>query len=114
MEAVLLTREQKYTAQLQAMGIYHEAFDPEIRALADMERDLQRISKRWKEAGRPVADSDEYSAIVQLRRDILAHRETLGLTPKGLRRLKGNAFDETSRPSDAPATVLGILREKYA
>ena len=107
-----MTREKKYTDQLKELGIYHPAFDPEIKMVADMERELQRISRAWKESGRPV-DSDEYPAIVQLRRDILTHKDSLGLTPKGLRRLKGAGI-EAQPPEQTTPTVLGILREKYA
>lgn len=95
------TREKKYIEQLMQLGIYQPAFDPEIHTLAMMEREHQRILKTWKESG-SAADSDLYPIIVQQRRDILAHRDALGLTPKALRRLKAASIvPEASAAVDA-------------
>ena len=94
-----MTREQKYVEQLMALGIYQPAFDPEIHTLAIMEREHQRTLKH--EAG-DSTDSDLYPVIVQQRRDILAHRDALGLTPKALRRLKaGSIVPEDGGPVDS-------------
>ena len=46
-----MTREQKYIGQMQRLGIYDEIFEPEIHNLCIMERDLQRLTKRWKADG---------------------------------------------------------------
>lgn len=98
-----MTREQIYTAQLQDLGVYHPAFNPAIRTLADLERDHQRTKKAWRAAGSRY-DSDLYPVIERQRRDILAHRESLGLTPKGLRRLKATAIvPENNTAADARA-----------
>lgn len=87
-----MTREQTYTQQLQELGIYEPAFEPEIHTLAIMERDLQRALKAWKataEKGEQPSVTDPiWAAICSLRRDILAHRDALGLTPKALQRLR--------------------------
>lgn len=93
-----MTREQVYKSQLEALGIYNEAFDPEIKTLAQMERELTRTQKEWKAqadaAGREKSMLDPFYALIQMqRKEILQHREALGLTPKALQRLKG-------RPSD--------------
>ena len=125
-----MTREQKYIEQLRELGIYCEIFEPEVHTLANLERDLQRLTKRWKEAGRPTverhgagpATSDKtLDAIMALRREILAHRDALGLTPKGMKRLKGDQFEaaqaieEPAEASDAgeAANVLDFVRRKY-
>ena len=98
-----MTREQIYTAQLKDLGVYHPAFDPAIRTLADLERDHQRTKKAWRADG-SAYDSDLYPVIERQRRDILAHRESLGLTPKGLRRLKATSLvPEPSTAADARA-----------
>ena len=102
-----MTREQIYKEQLQALGIYDPAFDPEIKATAPP-------------GGKPSFLDAHYPIIVQLEDKILAHREALGLTPKSLRKLKG-AYYETVR-GDALAqgmdpenvTVLDLVREKFA
>ena len=109
-----MTREQKYIEQLQDLGIYNPAFDPEIHTLAIMERDHQRTLKQWKSQGSDVT-GEIYAVIERQRRDILAHRDSLGLTPRGLRRLRG-AFlpadtgeDEAEKP-----TVLSAILKRYA
>lgn len=118
------TRETTYTKQLQALGIYDPAFDPEIKTLAQLERRLTRAQKEWAATappgGKPSFLDAHYPVIVQLEDKILTHREALGLTPKSLRKLKG-AYYETVR-GDALAqgmdpenvTVLDLVREKFA
>ena len=116
----MATREQTYTEQMRAMGIYRSCFDPEIRMLCELERDLQRLTKRWKEAGRPTvsydakgaATSDKtLDAIMSLRKEILSHRDALGLTPKGLNRLKAAAADPAPRQGHEP-TPLELIRSQ--
>lgn len=113
-----MTREQTYKAQLIDLGIYHPSFEPEIHTLAMMEREHQRTLKRWK-AAEATEDSELYPVIVQQRRDILAHRDALGLTPKGLRRLKAASLvPEPTTAADAMggspavASLVDLLREK--
>ncbi len=107
-----MTREQKYAEQLRRIGVYHDAFEPEIHTLAMLEREHQRTIKTWKEMGSPI-DSPVYLAIERQRRDILAHRDALGLTPKALKRLRpALAADEPK--SEAKQNVLELLRSRYA
>ncbi len=119
-----MTREQIYKEQLLALGIYDPAFDPEIKTLAQLERRLTRVQKAWAATAdpgeKPSFLDDHYPIIVQLEDKILTHRETLGLTPKSLRKLKG-AYYETVRGEAlaqgiAPenVTVLDLVREKFA
>ena len=93
-----MAREEIYKEQLQALGIYEPAFDPEIKTLANLERDLTRAQKAWKttvpRGAQPSMLDPLYAVVCTLRREILAHRETLGLTPKALRRLRGPAGGE--------------------
>lgn len=117
-----MTREQTYTQQMKELGIYQQIFDPEIKQLCDLERDLQKLKKRWIEAGRPTVEkgragpptSDKtLDAIMSLRKEILAHRDALGLTPKGLQRLKPKGAlqqTETQEPQERGATVLELVR----
>lgn len=108
-----MTREQKYTQQLQLLGVYDPAFDPEIHTLAIMERDHQRTLKTWKSEGSDVT-SEIYAVIERQRKDLLSHREALGLTPRGLRRLRAAGFAKPADGDDAAvATVLSIVRGKY-
>ena len=118
-----MTREQRYIEQLKALEIYDPAFDPEIATLSQLERQMQRAMKEWSESaedgGKPSVTSPIYATIQKLRAEILTHRESLGLTPKGLHRIKG-AYYETVRAgelAETPAqetTVLDFIREKYA
>ena len=48
-----MTREQIYKEQLQALGIYDPAFDPEIKTLAQLERRLTRLQKEWSATAPP-------------------------------------------------------------
>ena len=120
-----MTREQKYAAQMQRLGIYDELFDPEIHNLCIMERDLQRITKRWKEEGYrtvekhskgPATTDKNFDAMMTLRRQILTMKDALGLTPKALVRLKGRPAPPEEEDDDEPrqATVLQLVRDKYA
>lgn len=106
-----MTREQRYTEQLKEMGVYQEAFSPEIHMLAMMERELQRMVKDWK-AGGSHATSEVYKTISALRKDILAHRDALGLTPKGMHRLRKKLNDEERDEKDDQTTVLQMIKSR--
>ena len=120
-----MTREQKYIEQMMRLGIYDEIFEPEVHNLCIMERDLQRLTKRWKADGYqtvekngrgPAATDRTFDAIMTLRRQVLAMKDALGLTPKALVRLKGRpapAEDETGDKIQA-LTILDEVRSKYA
>ena len=121
-----MTREQKYAAQMQRLGIYDKIFDPEIHTLCIMERDLQRLTSRWKAEGYqtvekngrgPATTDKNFDAISTLRRQILASKDALGLTPKALARLKGRPAAEAEDPNDGQEprlTILDEVRSKYA
>lgn len=116
-----MTREQRYTEQLKELGVYQEAFSPEIHMLAMMERELQRMVKAWKAAGSPITDETAtgsptsnkmLDAINAMRRDILAHRDALGLTPKGLHRLKQKQTDKERDGKNDQPTVLQMIKSR--
>ena len=120
-----MTREQKYIEQMQRLGIYDEIFEPEVHTLCIMERDLQRLTKRWKEEGYrtvekngrgPATTDKNFDAIMTLRRQILAMKDALGLTPKALVRLKGRPAPPEGEPEDKipELTILDEVRSKFA
>lgn len=116
----MATREQIYEEQLKSLGIWQPAFRPAVKTLADMEREHQRTKKAWRADGSSPT-SDLYPIIVQQRRDIFTHRDALGLTPKGLRRLKAASIVPESSGTEAvqgasPAvtSLLANLREQAA
>ena len=110
-----MTREQIYKDQLQALGIYDPAFDPEIKTLAQLERRMTRLQKEWSATappgGKPSFLDAHYPMIVQLEDKILAHREALGLTPKGLRKLRGPVADGPSE-QDLITERLNAIAER--
>ena len=98
-----MTREDKYKAQLVELGIYQEAFDPVIKDLCQAERRRTRAQNEWSaKAKAEAADRGEdpaktkpsflddlWGVICDLDKSIMVYREALGLTPKALRRLRG-------------------------
>lgn len=112
-----MTREQVYKAQLKRLGIYDEAFDPEISTLAQLERELSRMKKAWKKTAKPGEAPDVtepiFTEIRKTRAEILQHRETLGLTPKSLRKLNREAFDNIGE-TEQKSNVLQMVRGRHA
>ena len=48
-----MTKEQIYREQMQALGIYEEIFEPEIKTLARVEREYTRAEKAWSATAAP-------------------------------------------------------------
>ena len=108
------SKEAIYRQQLESLGVYDPAFDPAIHVLCIQERELSRAMKAWK-ATVPKDQSPQitdplYQEISKLRRDILARQDALGLTPKGLQRLRKNAAPASS---DA-APITGTPNQGFA
>lgn len=107
-------REDIYTAQLKALGVYDPAFDPLIRDLAKAERRRTRVEKAWAKTappgGKPSFLDPHWQIITQLDREILIYRETMGLTPKSLRKLRGSP--EAPAPQDLIAERLNTIVER--
>ena len=111
------TKEQKYANTMKRLGIYDPAFDATIHQLAILEREQARTRKAWKAA---AAESEDpamldrlYAVILQQDKMILTLRETLGLTPKALKRFRtefGAAPEE--EPEQKPKNTLELLLEK--
>ena len=121
-----MTREEKYIEQLKALEIYDPAFDPAIKNLGRLEKELTRAQKEWSEEAkaegltRPSFKSKLYPVIQGLRAEIDRNRDALGLTPKGLKKIKGDYY-ETVRAGEMAeevqaenVTVLDSILKKYA
>jgi len=121
-----MTREEKYIEQLKALEIYDPAFDPAIKNLGRLEKELTRAQKEWSEEAkaegltRPSFKSKLYPVIQGLRAEIDRSRDALGLTPKGLKKIKGDYY-ETVRAGEMAeevqaenVTVLDSILKKYA
>lgn len=91
----MATKEDRYKSQLIALGIYEEAYDPAIHELCVLEREISRARKQLKDTaadGKAPSYADPlYGVVRQLQTNILAYRDALGLTPKSLKKLKGQA-----------------------
>ena len=92
-------REAMIRADMESVGIYSPIFDGTIRQLAKTERELSRAEKTWRaNGGQMVAElvnktgaaytakDPHYAVVDQLRKDVLALRTQLGLTPASLRK----------------------------
>lgn len=109
------SKEATYRQQLESLGVYDPAFDPAIHVLCIQERELSRAMKAWKATAPskndpPLITDPLYQEIAKLRRDILARQDALGLTPKGLQRLRKNAA-----PASADAApITGTANQGFA
>ena len=113
-----MTKEQIYKSQMTELGIYEPVFDPEIRTLARIERELTRAMKAWSDTappgGKPSFLDDRYAVIQKLRAEALQHREALGLTPKALRKLIGAAGTDAPPQKDLITEKLDRIAERVA
>lgn len=109
-----MAKEETYRQQLQDLGVYDPAFDPAIHVLCIQERELSRAMKAWKatvsKEQSPSITDPLYQEIAKLRRDILARQDALGLTPKGLQRLRKNA----APPDSGSSPVAGTPNKGFA
>lgn len=110
-----MTKEDKYKADLKSLGIWEPAFAPAVHELCILEREQSRTRKAWKATADPgQAPSpldDHYAVILQQDKMIQSLRESLGLTPKALRRIRAE-FGQRTEPGEKPKTVLELLQEK--
>ena len=109
-----MAKEAVYIQQLKDLGIYDPAFDPAIHVLCIQERELSRAMKAWKSTvskeQAPLITDPLYQEISKLRRDILTRQDALGLTPKGLQRLRKNA----APTSGDAAPIAGTANQGFA
>lgn len=117
-----MSKEASYRQQLESLGVYDSAFDPAIHVLCVQERELSRAMKAWKATAEgdkaPLITDPLYAEISKLRRDILARQDALGLTPKGLQRLRKNvapssadAAPTAGTPNQGFASLMNQIKE---
>lgn len=110
-----MAKETQYKQHLRSLGVYDPAFDGAIHVLCIQERELSRAMKAWKATagkdGAPSITDPLYAEISKLRRDILARQDALGLTPKGLQRIRRQAIpqSETAPPPASGNAAFGEL-----
>ena len=111
--------EKTYREQMQALGIYEPAFDAQIHSLCVLERELSRTMKAWKATApskdvAPSVTDPHYKVIMTQRRAIAELRDSLGLTPRGLQKLRGKTVEPAESVQTAFASVLDNLAEQCA
>lgn len=97
-------REAMIRADMESVGTYNPIFESTIKQLAKTERELSRAEKVWRANGGEMvaeltnktgatytAKDPHYAVVDQLRKDVQALRNQLGLTPTSLRRAKQEA-----------------------
>ena len=108
----MATKEDRYKSQLIALGIYEEAYDPAIHELCVLEREMSRARKQLKgtapDGEAPSYADPLYGVVRQLQTNILAYRDALGLTPKSLKKLKGQVGSSVP-PATAQSPLEVIL-----
>lgn len=110
-----MTKEDKYEEELKALGIWEPAFKSTVHALAILEREQARTRKAWKDTAEdgmaPSVLDPHYAVIMKQDQMIQNLRESLGMTPKALRRI-GQEFGQAAEQEEKPKTVLELLQEK--
>lgn len=92
-------RKENYIAQLKELDIYEPAFLPAVNDLVTTEHEYSRAMKAWRDDAKrrdaPALTSDPaYGEVLRLRKEISVQREALGLTPRGLQKIRGRSAAE--------------------
>lgn len=120
-----MTREQMYTAQLKALGIWEDVFAPIVKELAQAERQRQRAQNEWSAEAKAKAEAEGrdpkkakpdfgsplWPVIDGLDKKILSYREAMGLTPKSLRRLRGAVPEAPAKDGGISAKLDALLAQ---
>ncbi len=113
-----MSKETAYVEQMKALGIWDDAFRGAVHDLAVLEREQSRARKEWKataaDGEAPSMLDGLYQLILQQGRDIAKLREALGMTPKGLRRIRGELEAERRNRADEAPKVLDLVRARHA
>ena len=112
-----MTKEEKYAQELRRLGIYEPAFDSTIHNLAILEREQARTRKAWKAAAaeenrEPSTLDKHYEMILRQGKMIQDLKESLGLTPRGLRKIRNSFGKGETAKEEKPKTMLELVREK--
>jgi len=111
---------------MESVGTYNTIFEPTIKQLAKLERELSKAEKTWRAAGgqmvaelvnktggKYTAKDPNYAVVDQLRKDIQALRNQLGLTPTSLKRARQKA-EAISNGQQSPLEDLLETAHDYA
>lgn len=114
-----MSRETDYIEQLKALEVWEPAFAPAVHDLCVTEREYSRAMSAWRAAAKdrgadPSASDAAYEPVLKLRREIQAQREALGLTPRGLQKLRGKPKDGSGVAGEAMSRRLDALLERLS
>ena len=117
-------RETMIKADMEAVGTYNPIFDTTIKQLAKLERELPKAERAWRAAGGNMvieqvnkagaaysAKDPHYAIVDQLRKDILALKNQLGLTPKSLKRVQEQM---AAKPEARQSRLEQLLEEAHS
>lgn len=120
-------REAMIREDMEKLGIYSPVFDKAIHDLAKAERGLSRAEKAWKAAGGQTvaqlvnktggsytAKDPHWAVVEQMRKDITAMRNQLGLTPAGLGRVRARLAQASAPAGDSRIIQLLADAAEYA
>ena len=118
-----VAREDKIREAMRAVGTYNEIFETSIRQLGKAERELSRAEKAWKASGgRLVAEmvsktgqtytakDPQWAVVEQMRKDVTALRNQLGLTPTGLNKVR-NAQQQSAGSASRMDQLLAAAHD---
>lgn len=111
-----MTKEDKYREELQTLGLWEDAFAPVVHDLCILEREQARARKAWKASstnGLPDFESPIYQIIMKQSASIQTLRESLGLTPKSIRRFRTSFGSNPESDEKAPLSMLEIIQKKH-
>jgi len=116
-------REDKIREAMRAVGTYNEIFEPSIRQLGKAERELSRAEKAWKASGGKLvaelvsktgqtytAKDPQWAVVEQMRKDVTALRNQLGLTPTGLNKVR-NAQQQSAGSASRMDQLLAAAHD---
>ncbi len=129
-------KEEQIRLAMQSLGVYSDAYEPEIKALARLERELGRAEKSWRKAYNPDGGSKNppqmvvelinkdgrayrqrdpyYVEVARLRKEVSAARRQLGLTPKANARVRETQAANAARAASRLEVLLSDAQDYAA
>ena len=99
-EEKLTAHEMEVKQKMERLGIYKPEFNATIKRYVELQKEYKKIYAKYKKSGyecvvqtnQGTKKAPTVATLESLRKDILTMEESLGLTPRGLLKLKENAF----------------------
>ena len=111
-----MSKESEYRSQMEAAGIWLDAFAGAVHDLCMLERDQAQTRTAWRTALKDgnVARTDSlFEILMKQDQKIQALRESLFLTPKALQKVRQDFGSGVSVPdTKATVTVLDQVRRR--